>query len=297
MASRYVIASINDEELEISEDDFAEIISAIAALLHLLDGEEKFDAIVENYRELEAFMFDQALNAILSGSLDEIFFQLPRSTASRRLGNLLSSARLYQDSISRHADAISKDEKVGTDLKLETNRQYDSSLNYRILEALRNHAQHYALPVHSFSIRKWWDRENNQSNHEFDPAISVSELAINPNFKKSTLAEMQKGPDLLKLKPMAREYVECLSNIHYAFRNLIEPSIAHQIHVLEDSKRRFAEAHPSAPDMGLSAYQVGEDGTKVEVEYQLGNTLTQYVAFLKRKNRHLIKFAERRVFY
>ena len=196
----------------------------------------------------------------------------------------------------RHAEAISEDEKAGIELKLVASRQYDSSLNYRILEALRNHAQHYALPVHTFSIRRWWD-DKDLCNHEFDPAISVPELAMNRDFKKSTLVEMQKGPDLLKLKPMSREYAECLSNIHQAFRDLTESSISHQIDVLEESKQQFVAAHPNAPDVGLSAYQVDEDGTRVSVEYQLANVLPQYVTFLKRKNRHLVKFSKRRAIY
>jgi hypothetical protein len=106
----------SDAEVEITEAEFGAIISATGALMHCIDAEEKFDAIIENYRELEGFMLDQSLQSMLSARVDDISFQIPRSTTSRKLANFLSSVRLYHDSIGRHAKAIADnngaDEKI-----------------------------------------------------------------------------------------------------------------------------------------------------------------------------------------
>ena len=159
-------------------------------------------------------MLDQSLQSMLSANVDDISFQIPRSTTSRKLVNLLSSVRLYHDSIRRHANTIADDETAGQSVVDATRQQYDASLDYRILEALRNHSQHHSLPVHSYSVRSSWDNDGQFSNHEFEPSISVSELALNPEFKKTTMAEMAKGPDNLKLKPILRSYVEGLSQMY-----------------------------------------------------------------------------------
>jgi hypothetical protein len=299
MTNRYVIASMlleSDAEVEITEAEFEAIIFATAALLHCIDAEEKFDAIIENYRELEGFMLDQSLQSMLSARLDDVLFQVPRSTTSRKLGNFLSSVRLYHDSVARHAKAITN-EDAGQKIKNAAHGQYDGSLDYRIMEALRNHSQHHALPVYSYSVRRWWDQNHEFSNHEFKPNISVSELAQNPDFKKTTMAEMQKGPDILKLKPMLRNYVEGLSTIHQSFRDATQTCVLQQMFVIEQNRQRFTSAHPNEPDMAISTYQADDEGMKVSVEHELAKTLIDYVSFLQRKNRHLVNFARRRIAY
>jgi hypothetical protein len=165
------------------------------------------------------------------------------------------------------------------------------------MEALRNHSQHHALPVHSYSVRRWWDKDHAFSNHEFEPNISVPELALNPDFKKSTMVEMQKGPDILKLKPMLRNYVEGLSTVHQSFRDATQGSVLQQTSVIENNRQRFTSAYPNEPDIAIGTYQADEEGTKVGVEHELGKTLIDYLNFLQRKNRHLVNFARRRIAY
>jgi hypothetical protein len=287
----------SDAEVEITEAEFEAIVFATGALLHCIDAEEKFDAIIENYRELEGFMLDQSLQSMLSAEMDDISFQIPRSTTSRKLANFLSSVRLYHDSIGRHASSITTDDSANEKINDAKRQQYDASLDYRVMEALRNHSQHHALPVHSYSVRRWRDQDQEFTNHEFEPNISVSELAQNPAFKRTTMVEMQKGPDILKLKPLLRNYFEGLSTAHRSFRDVTQASVFRQMSVIEDNRQRFLSAHPDEPDIALSTYQADEEGTKVSVEYQLGKTLIDYVNFLQRKNRHLVNFARRRVAY
>lgn len=300
MTDRYVIASMllaSDAEIEITESEFEDLVSAINALLNCVDAEEKFDALVENYRELERFMMDRSLHSMLFGEDDDIAFQTPRSTTSRKLANFLSSVRLYQDTIGRHAKAITRDDNTDKTIKATTSHQYDASLDYRILEALRNHSQHHALPVHNYSVKRWWDKDRTFSNHEFEPNICVSDLAQNPDFKKATLMEMQKGPDMLKLKPMLRNYLEGLSAVHQSFRNATQRAIIHETSVIENCRERFSRVHPSESDEFISAYVANEDGVRTSLEYQFAKTLFQYIEHMQRKNRHLINFARRRISY
>jgi hypothetical protein len=265
MTDRYVISSMlldSEGEVEITESEFEEIVFAISALLNCIEVEEKFDAIIENYRELEGFMLDQSLQSMLSAGIDDISFQSPRSTTSRKLSNFLSSVRLYSDTVGRHAKAITNEDGTDKKIKITASQQYDGSLDYRILEALRNHSQHHALPVHSYSIHRWWDTHREVNNHEFEPNICVSELAQNPDFKKTTIIEMKNGPDILKLKPLLRNYIEGLSTVHQTFRYTTQSAVTRQISVIQESRRRFTNAYPNEPDIAISAYQADEEGEK-----------------------------------
>jgi hypothetical protein len=223
MADQYFVGQLffnSGPSLEISKDEYDRALAAVDALLHAIDAEEKFDSLLENYRELEDFMLGQAFQSLLSTQIDDnVWFQSVRATTARKLSNFMSSVRLYQDSVERHARAITGDAETASKVHEEKSRQYDSRASYRTLEALRNHAQHYALPVHGITVARSKTPDLEYLDHEFSPHIDVAELAENRDFHPSkTLAELRRGPNKLKLKPLVREYVESLSTVHQCFR-------------------------------------------------------------------------------
>lgn len=233
MSKRYVLAQMvlsNGGAIELSKKEYEAIVRAVEKLLSCLDAEEKFDCVIENYRDLEKYILDQAFQALFSRGLDDVASQSPRNTTSRKLSNLLSSVRLYQDTIGRDTKVITGDDAAAAQITADKSRQFDASLSYRILDALRNHAQHHALPVHGYSIGSKWTEGREISEHEFEAVISVSELAANADFgPPKTLAELKAGPEKLELKPMVREYVECLSTIHQQFRELTKSAVDQQL--------------------------------------------------------------------
>jgi hypothetical protein len=299
MSERYLLAQMvlsTNAEIELSKTEYEAIIQAAEKLLSCLDAEQKFDCIVENYRDLEKYILDQAFQALFSSSLDDVAFQAPRNTTSRKLSNLLSSVRLYQDTIGRHAKAITGDDAAAAKITADKSRQFDASLSYRILDALRNHAQHHALPVHGYSVRRQWTKDREISEHECEAVISVSELGANADFRpKTTLAELKAGPEKLELKPIVREYVECLSTIHHEFRELIKSAVDQQLRTVADAKARLFAAFPDARDIGLAVYLASDDGIKIGDETQISGTMSKYLDFLQKKNKHLVNFARRRI--
>lgn len=298
MTGRYVIGTItltSNTAIEISSEEYQRIIQAEERLLHYVDAEEKYDGFVENYRELEQFILDQAFHALFETTFDSVAFQAPRNTTARKLSNFLSSVRLYQDTIGRHAAAILEDESAKVQINAATSREYDSSLNYRILDALRNHAQHHALPIHGYSVSRSWNKDRSFSDHEFDPHVAILELASNPEFKKTTLAEIINGPEKLKLKPMIREYIESLSNIHSEFRKMTEDVIRRSLLIMSEARERLMIEDPSLNDAVIAAFQLDGDGYKTGRETGLSNMLNDYIQFFRRKNSHLVNFARRRI--
>ncbi|MCG2669343.1 hypothetical protein ACFPFP_20540 [Bradyrhizobium sp. GCM10023182] len=302
MAERYYLGQMilgTGEPLEITKEEYEGALKAVQTLLHALDAEEKYDGVIENYRELEEFMLGQAFQSLLSiRTGDDVQFQVPRNTTARKLSNFLSSVRLYLDSAERHATAITGDAETGPQLHREKSRQFDTFASYRALEAIRNHAQHFALPVHGFTVGLRRSPDFKHSEHSFNPSISVSELAQNPRFHPpKTLQELQQGPDTLELKPMVREYVESLSTIHRCFRELTQETVDKQLEFFRELKSRLFFRDPDIDDIAIAVFPSDDEGIAVAPQTNLSSTLHNYLDYLRAKNPYLVTFAARRVTY
>lgn len=300
MSERYLLSSMvlsRGGTIGLSRAEYETIVQAVENILSCLDAEEKFDCIIENYRDLEQYMLNQAFDSLFGNTPDSIGFQVWRSTTSRKLSNLLSSVRLYQDTIGSHAKHINADELASTKINADKSRQFDSSLSYRALDAIRNYSQHYALPIHGISVAKRTTEARDFFEHEFKAYINVAELAASPKLvSKKVLAELQRGPERLEIKRLVREYVECLSELHYDFRELTKIAVDKQFRIIADARARLFAAFPNEPD-ALAVYAVNEDDIKVGEETFLSGSLDKYLSFLRNKNRHLVNFARHRVTY
>lgn len=283
--------------IDLTRTQYQSIVEAVGALLHCIDVEEKFDGIVENFCDLERFILEEALQALVSRSSDDVRYNLPRSVCGRKLSNFLSSARLYLDSIERHIDAILTDGSGKLGIKAARTREFENSFNYRVAEALRNHAQHHALPVHGYTVERAWSADQCHLNYGFTPMLSVAELGSDRKFKKETLAELQAGPGSIELKPLIRSYVESLDTIHSKFRELIKSQAAQHVDLLEKYKQQMASTFPDAPVVALAVFQIDGAGSKLGLETNLSDNLTDYLQFLYRKNLSLRNFARRRIEY
>jgi hypothetical protein len=288
-----------DPPIEIAKDEYDAALVAVQCLLHALDAEEKYDNLLENYREFEEFILSQSFQSLLSIRFsDATHFQAPRSTTARKLANFLSSVKLYQDSIKRHVIAITGDASAGSTLHEERSRQFDSFQSYRTLEALRNHAQHFALPVHGFTVAMRRTPDLQHSEHEFSPELQVDELAQNPRFHpKKTLVELQAGPNKIKLKPQVREYIASLSTIHERFRALTASETDRHLEVFRELKFRLFLRNTEIHDVAIAVFPGDENGAKIGEHTNLSSTLPDYLDQLRGKNRHLINFAARRIAY
>lgn len=101
-------------------------------------------------------------------------------------------------------------------MKQKKSQEYDSCLGYRVIEALRNYAQHRGLPVHNLQYNSTFhpDSPNDSSEHSITPSLRVSRLKEEKKFKSSVLKELEAIGDLIDLKPLVRQYMESLGRIH-----------------------------------------------------------------------------------
>lgn len=138
--------------IPLTADKFEEVRKAKEGYLFAWALEEKLALLIDNFYEFEVELLKLAEQAILWSERDFQEDMRQRLLLDRRLVNILTACRLYLDQsdhgISRFCGAASDELKS---VKMFKNRLYDDNWGYRLMEAVRNHAQHLELPVGAIS--------------------------------------------------------------------------------------------------------------------------------------------------
>lgn len=181
--------------------------------------EERFQLVIDNYREWETELLSQAQFSLLwdVGHFDAM---QQRLCLDRRFTNVLTAFRLYLDqtdyALSKTFGNPSPELEA---IKKFKNSLYDTYFGYRFLEALRNHVQHCGLPVRiiRYSSESVETKKGEQIQFSIIPQASLDDLSANQDFKKSILNEIKSRGDIgdiIDLRPPVREFVSCLIRLH-----------------------------------------------------------------------------------
>jgi hypothetical protein len=241
--------------IEIDKTEYEYIKIARANLFELLLLEETFDILIENFQEYEAELLSIASRDMVFNFDDNVSMSHERIIVSRRIVNLLSACRMYLDQSMHHLRVIyGKDSEKVEIVKNKTNSYYDNNFGYRAMEALRNYVQHRGFPIHNLTFSGQWldieDKENSRLLHLVIPRISVAELASDNKFNKTVLKEMQEVQEKqgLDIRPLIREYVECLGLLHEFIREITREDLAEWENVFtlveEKVQSEFGEEAP-----------------------------------------------------
>ena len=148
----YCLNAVADEEtdfIEINEEKYFEIKKAKRAYFEILKIEEIYFNLLKNYKEYEVFLFEKSLDSIIY--MDYSWDTLKESIHEfdRRIFNFISQVRLYFDQTKGMLKNIyGKNSEEFNQFKLHTNKCYDESFSYRLMEAIRNYTQHYIILLH-----------------------------------------------------------------------------------------------------------------------------------------------------
>ena len=230
-------------EIEINENKYKSICSAKEALLNGLEMEEKYEIFISNYLELEEKILVIGAQSMARNPYDyEDFFDV-RMEFNIRMVNLLTAARLYKDQLHRHVRAIIP-EASNIKLQIENlfSKEYDQTPEFRFMEELRNYVQHKGIPVH-------WTQHSAYSDDSGDKRLLIysTELASQKNylkedkkFKKKVLAEI---PDQIDLKISTRAYVESMSRVHCAARELVKEKLEKSREIIEFTRNEYKKIY------------------------------------------------------
>ncbi len=266
---RYEIARLVDacdQLVELSRAQFEDAWSAKKKLVLALDVEDKLELVLGNYAEFEQELLGLMVHFSLFTNFDWSSRMADFLTINRRLMNLLSACRLYVDQVKHVFGAIYGDTSVQyCQICNAFSTEYDAQIAYRVLDAIRNQAQHRMLPVHHLSYG--WEMEGEAGNRRdkliLTPSLSVARIKEEGNFKASVLRELEHGDELVDLKPLVREYVASIGRVHQALRNLMKGDIDLWEGILAQVKERFRSVYGDN-FIGLALVAKDENGEIVQ---------------------------------
>jgi hypothetical protein len=192
---------------ELASDEEGRLRTAAGKLNRFWIDSMPMSILMENRDDLVTQTAELAKRHNMDVRLFEGAQQLERHMLiiNRLLMNFLSSARSYIDltkSRLSHTNADLAEQFV----KL-CSAEYDASFSYRLLEAVRNVAQHSGLPLRGFSGARDFGG-GDEPVYEF--LFDRDELLREPKFKSSLREELAARPRTFPASPHVTEYADRL---------------------------------------------------------------------------------------
>lgn len=284
--------------IKITENEYEKIKTAKNNLLEIFYIEEKFDIFIGNYLELELDLLKYAVYHMIRGNETHAELHKGLNQIIRRLINLLSTGRLYLDQSIHNLNNIPSIKSINIEeIKAEKNKQYNQCLGYRVMEALRNYVQHRGYPIQSLTYNNKLVGKDPNGRFLFSitPYIHVQEFEKDNKFKKEVLKEIKRLGEKIDLKPLIREYVESLWNIHAKIRELLKSDILAWEQLLQNTLNKIQSKNSKIrPNISLSAVRQNEDGSYID-SFEIDKFSIEYRQELQRKNSTFINLAKRHV--
>ncbi len=221
----WTLNSYTENKIEIDQPKFDELRHAQKSLSVALAIEENYELLISNYLDLEKECLNVAADYMVRTSTEYTDLFDIKLVFNRRIVNLLTSTRLYKDQITKHIEAwIPNDKNILENINLLFLVEFKACFEYRFMEALRNHVQHYGLAVCSILVeRKLTSFREENREWEFKTRIFTNKLNFNNDevFKKRNKEVLDEMPEEVELMYAARVYIESISKVHCDIRELL----------------------------------------------------------------------------
>jgi hypothetical protein len=158
------------------------------------------------------------------------------------------------------------------------------------MEALRNYTQHRGVPIHAleFSGKKYEEESRNRFGFAIGIYTKTTYLRQEKKFKAEVLKELDELGGRVDLKPMVRDYVAALADVHELVRQSLKDLVSGWESDIQRAIERFRAAFPAERwDVGLTAAIV--DGHTRTGEVPLFLELIEYRQGLAKNNAGLTK--------
>jgi len=234
-------SGLGTPNIEISEKDYSGYKESRAILVSCLAIEQSYEVLISNFLTLEKGILCATADNMVRETKGYADFFDRNLALNIHLVNLLTAARSYLDQLPQYMKKCLPDRgDVDTLVKSLRSKEYDKRYEYRFMDALRNYVQHCGLPVHWTSEAFAWSEIGKDGipgharlEYRLELASSKSVLEEDGVFPRKVLTE---SPDRIDLKVTTRGYIESLSEIHCAVRELISGPV-------KQSRLMFEEAH------------------------------------------------------
>jgi hypothetical protein len=281
------MAFVDTPTVKITEAEYKAVSPARDVINQLISIEEKYDAVMENYVELEQTVHSIGIRHLAFVPRDYEEMLAPLNQISRRVSNFLSSARLYRDSLPQHAKKLLGADATIEPLKASLRDNPQQPMAYRQMEAVRNYAQHLGLPISdiTFDRHKDFDKDGKTTgfSHSVIPRLDAAEVAKMRDIAADVRAALISLGDNVNAMPLIREYIEHIGSIHASFRQTIKEVEANCEQVMRGLLDRYAETTPGEKLIGVVVGFENPDGTISGEEYLVEHRLN-YLQYLRIKH-------------
>ena len=267
--------------LKIDQARFDEIKVASTNLRRVLDIEEQWAAVIQNYFDLEMGLLGAATKHLIMPDTDWNSMNDSRLIFSVRLANLLSSCRSYLDQTAKNLGCIEPNLGDANTFKQGCANEYDTRFGYRFMEALRNYAQHGGLPLHisSYGIKA---HDPDLLEYFVQTGIDIDELRGKKSFKQKILDEITEKN--LYAEPLIKDYIAGLNAIHMTLRKILSEIVDISTKVIQSAIAQYVNSSPEkeAP-LGLFAVLMGKGNSWLQTIH-LGENVLQRVEILQTRH-------------
>tara|TARA_B100001105_G_C22396884_1_gene447168 strand:+ start:339 stop:1448 length:1110 start_codon:yes stop_codon:yes gene_type:complete len=245
----------------ITEDEFLALKEARQVLSDALEFEQRYELLIGNFIAMELSITELCLRSSIEPQY--AYSDIARSIqeTNRHIVNLLTAARSYIDQVKQDFKTLPL---IPTFLESAADlmhQEYDGSLEYRFMEALRNYTQHCAFPATGFSGALVTDHDANGWVESLSISADKAALFKDKKFKRKFLEAL---PEKIDLRHYGRSYVRGLGRIHMALRALIQPMVTEARTLLDTTIATYSDggAHPT---IGLGARRLGKEPQDIPV--------------------------------
>lgn len=263
--------------------------------------EEKFDILFENFIELEIDTVSHAIRDMYQSKGTYSDFHEIRVSLSRRVINLLTSGRLYID---QTAGDLKRAKKLGLTVSVDSllSSAKAKSFDFRFVEALRNIAQHRALPIDGVTLGGKWIGEDGKAwrppadirynRHWLDfylkPETMSSDTRLDPTLR-SEIASMGQS---ISIMPVLRRYIDCIGCIHEEVRKQTDDKLSHWSEVIADCISSYEGESKNNRALGLHAIRLDGSGAICE-KVAVFDDIKKHLDRFRSKNRNLSNVSSR----
>lgn len=247
-------------KVPIEREEHDAILHAWRALAIVAEIEDEWECLIQNYAELEMEMLRSAMHRMVFSQQSRDEMHDSRLNFTRRLSSLLHSCRAYLYHTPHLLDSISST-AFSKPFKVFTNEAYDSVFSYRFMEALRNFAQHYGLPIHGTTFDNSWTIEIHDGvkrkgvqRHVVTAHVNIDRLRADKEFKRSILSHLAPEVERVDVATATREYMEALGGVHGKLRECMAEATRDWKQTVRQAIKRYADIH----DGNAIALCVGE---------------------------------------
>jgi hypothetical protein len=228
---------LSGQIFELDADQYATLSDALTTVVSAMEIEELFQVFAKSFFRFEKDLLDvifEYSQTDVQAVRDDLFFGSIRHRFNVNIITILTAYQSYDhqcDGILKRAINPPEMRDFNTKTRAEI---FDTHLSYRICAALRNYAQHRALPMGGFSIgsKANLGRDDAGNVRKLDSGFNVSPWLNVTKFRSSSQCKAPLSRELeslgyekIDMKWLIRSFAGAMYERHAALRAFLKPKI------------------------------------------------------------------------